>query len=101
MTRQMLSAVSSGRLPWWRCDEAAHHVGLARRAESGAGFLALFDRDQAIDDFAALDQKPMHLLVDTVDLAPQIGERLVLMARRFRHGSRWLNPAIGPLDRCR
>ncbi len=67
-------------------DQAAHHVGLARRAEGGAGFLGLFDRDQAVDDLAALDQELVHRLVDAIDLAPQIGERLVLLARRFWHG---------------
>ncbi len=79
-------------------DQPAHHVGLARRAEGGAGFLRLLHRDQAVDDLAALDQERVHRLVDAIDLAPQIGEREVLLARWFRHGS---VPAIGPIDRCR
>ena len=56
-------------------DQPPHHVGLARRAEGGAGFLGLLHRDQAVDDLAALDQERVHRLVDAVDLAPQIGER--------------------------
>jgi homoserine O-acetyltransferase len=78
--------------------QPAHHVGLARRAERRAGFLGLLHRDQALDDLAALDQKRVHRLVDAVDLAPQVGERLVVLARRFRHG---FVPAIGLIDRCR
>ena len=35
---------------------------------------------------AALDQELVHRLVDAIDLEPQIGERLVLVAWRFRHG---------------
>ena len=75
MTRQMLSTVSSGRMPRWRCDQAAHHVGLARRAERGADFLGLLHRDQAVDDVAALHQQAVHLLVDAVDLVAQILQR--------------------------
>ena len=56
-------------------DQAAHHLGLARRTEGGAGFLRLLHRDQAVDDVAALHQEAVHGLVDAVDLAPQIGER--------------------------
>ena len=52
-----------------------HHVGLARRAERRAGFLGLLDRDQAVDDFAALNQERVHGLIDAIDLAPQIGKR--------------------------
>ncbi len=68
-------------------DEPAHHVGLAGGAESGAGFLGLFDRDQPVDDLAALDQQAVHLFVDAIDLDPQIGKGRVGLARRFR---RWL-----------
>ena len=56
-------------------DQPPHHVGLARGAEGGAGFLRLLHRDQAVDDLAALHQQAVHGLVDAVDLAPQIGER--------------------------
>ena len=63
-----------------------HHVGLARGAEGGAGFFGLFHRDQAVDNLAALDQELVHRLIDAIDLEPQIGKRLVLVARRFRHG---------------
>ena len=56
-------------------DQPAHHLGLARRAERGAGLLGALDRDQPVDDLAALHQQPVHRLVDAVDLRAQIGER--------------------------
>ena len=65
-------------------DETPHHVGLARRAERGAGFLGLLDRDQSFDDLAALDQERVHRLVDPIDLATQLGKRGFVLARRFR-----------------
>ena len=38
-------------------DQPSHHLGFARGAECrGAGILAALDRDQAVDDLAALDQ---------------------------------------------
>ena len=58
-------------------DQPPHHVGLARRAEGGAGLLGLLHRDQTVDDLAALDQELVHRFVDAIDVAPQIGERLV------------------------
>jgi hypothetical protein len=64
-------------------DETPHHVGLARRAERGAGFLGLLDRDQSFDDLAALDQKRVHRLVDPVDFATQLGKWGFVLARRF------------------
>ena len=66
--------------------QAPHHVGLAGRAEGRAGFFGLLDRDQGVDDLAALEQELVHRLVDAIDLAPQIGERNLLLAWRFRHG---------------
>ena len=45
-------------------DQAAHHVGLARRAERRADLLGLLHLDQPVDDVAALHQQAMHLLVD-------------------------------------
>ena len=56
-------------------DQPAHHLGLARRAEGRAGFLALLDRDQPVDDLAALHQELVHRLVDPVDLLAQIVQR--------------------------
>src|SRR5674476_144790 len=41
-------------------DQTAHHLGLAYRAERRAGFLAFLDRDQPVDDVAALHQQPVH-----------------------------------------
>ncbi len=66
--------------------EAAHHVGLARRPKRGAGFLRLLYRDQSLDDLPTLHEKRVHGLVDTVDLATQLGERRFFLAWRFRHG---------------
>ena len=66
--------------------QAAHHVGLARRPERRAGFFGLFDRDQTLDDLAALDQERVHVFIDAIDLAAQIGERRLFLARRFWHG---------------
>ena len=75
MTRQMLSMVSSGRMPRWRSHQLAHHVGLARRAERGADFLGLLDLDQPVDDVAARHQQAVDLLVDRVDLLAQFLQR--------------------------
>ena len=84
-------------------DQPAHHVGLARRPERGAGFLRLLDRDQAVDDLAALHQQAVHGLVDAVDLVAQIGERGRVVGRlvsgmawhryRRRRIDRWARPA--------
>ena len=65
--------------------EAAHHIGLARRPERRTGFLCLLDRDQTIDDLAALDQKRVHGLIDAIDFAAQVGKRKILLAWRFWH----------------
>ena len=54
--------------------QATHHVGLARRPEGGAGFLGVLDRDQAVDDFAALHQELVHGLVDAVDILAEFAE---------------------------
>jgi hypothetical protein len=67
-------------------DEASHHVGLAGRTKGRAGFFGLLDRDQVVDDLAALDQELVHLFVDAVDLLPQIGERWVGQAWGLWHG---------------
>ena len=56
-------------------DQPPHHVGLAGGPERGSGFLALFDRDQPVDDLAALDQQVVHFPVDAIDLDPQFGKR--------------------------
>ena len=65
-------------------DQAAHHVGLARRAERRPHFLGLFDPDQAIDDVAARHQQAVHLLVDRIDLLAQLVQR-GRGGGRFRH----------------
>ena len=78
-------------------DQAAHHVGLARGAEGGAGFLRLLDRDQPVDDLAALHQEAVHGLVDAVDVAPQIGERRCFRAGRLDHD----DVSTGRIDRSR
>ena len=67
-------------------DQTAHHVGFARGPKCGAGFFGFLDRDQMVDDFAALDQEFVHLFVDAVDLLPQIGERWVGRAWGLWHG---------------
>ena len=53
-------------------DQTAHHLGLARRTERRACLGTALDRDQPVDDLAALHQKPVHRLVDAVDLLAQI-----------------------------
>ena len=75
MTRQMLSMVSSGRMPRWRCTSSPHHAGLARGPERGADFLGLLHLDQPVDDVAARHQEAMNLLVDRVDLLAQFLQR--------------------------
>ncbi len=67
-------------------DQPAHHVGLARGAKGRAYFLGLFHRDQAVDDLTALHQQLVHRGIDAIDVAPYVGERQVLLARRFWHG---------------
>ena len=67
-------------------DQPPHHVGLARRAGTpsrspGVCLTAI----SAVDDLAALHQKPVHRLVDAVDLLAQVGERVAFRAG-FRHG---------------
>ena len=88
MTRQMLSTVSSGRMPLWRSTRrrimSASRAG--RNAEPDSW--RLLDRDQAVDDLAALHQEAVHRLVDAVDLVAQIGERGRVGSGLFGHG-RW------------
>ena len=55
--------------------ERAHHRGLARRPEGRAAALARLDRDQPVDDPAALHQQFVHRRVDPVDLDAEIGKR--------------------------
>jgi hypothetical protein len=52
-----------------------HHRGLAAGPEGGSGLGGLLHRDQPVDDLAALDQEPVHRLVDAVYLLPEVGER--------------------------
>ncbi len=56
-------------------DQAAHHVGLARRPEGRADLLGLLHLDQPVDDVAALQQQAVHAFVDGVDLLAQVGKR--------------------------
>ena len=74
-------------------DQPAHHLGFARWPKSGAGFFGLLDRDQVVDDLAALDQELVHLFVDAVDFLPQIGERFGCV---WRGGFGMDKPANGP-----
>ena len=67
ISRQICSTVASGSSPVCRMHEAAHHVGLAVGAESGAGLARALDLDQLGDDARAVDQKPVHGLVDRID----------------------------------
>ena len=85
MTRQMLSTVSKGQAAVMALDEPAHHVRFPRRPKSRTGFLAFLDRDQLVDDPAALDQQRMHRLIDAVDFSAQVGERRGVLVRRFCH----------------
>ena len=76
MTRQMLSAVSSGRMPLWRSTSrriiSASRAG--RKAEPDLQRLLHFD--QTIDDLAALHQQVMHRLIKAIYLLPQSWERI-------------------------
>ena len=75
MTRQMLSTVSSGRMPLWR--STSRRIISASRAGRNAEPVScvLLGRDQPVDDLAALHQQAVHRLVDAVDLLAQFGER--------------------------
>jgi hypothetical protein len=76
-------------------DQPAHHLRFARRTECGARFLRLLGDDEAIDDFSALHQEPVHRLVDAVDFLPQLAERRCSRLGRFHHGR------VLPLSRAR
>ena len=69
ITRQMLSAVSSGRMPWWR--STSRRIMSASRAGRNAepDSWRLLDRDEAVDDLSALHQEAVHGLIDAIDLA--------------------------------
>ena len=67
-------------------DQAAHHVGLALRPEGGAGPAGALGPDQASITDAALDQQPVHLRVDRVDLLAKLGERPRVAFAGLGHG---------------
>ena len=74
MTRRMLSAVSSGRMPLWRCT--SRRIMSASRAGRNAEpdscvFLTEIRRSMIC---AALHQEAVHGLVDAVDLLAEIAE---------------------------
>ena len=75
-------------------DQRAHHLRLAVRPEGAAAALRALDRDQPVDDLAALHQQPMHVEIDAIDLAAQFGERVCggFQQRRVLHGA-CLRPA--------
>ena len=75
ISRQMCSTVASGRRPVAQ-DEAAHHVGFAVGAEGRAGLAQALGCDQLGDHAGALDQQPVHRLVDRVDpVADRLSDR--------------------------
>jgi hypothetical protein len=56
-------------------DQPTHHLRFASGPKRGCtSILAALDSNQAVNDVAALDQKLVHRLVDTVDLLSQIGQ---------------------------
>ena len=65
-------------------NQPPHHVGLAGGPERRADFLGLLHLDQPVDDVAALHQQGVDLLVDGIDLAPQLLQRR--RGRRDRRG---------------
>ena len=84
MTRQMLDGVERQDAAV-ALHQAAHHVGLARRAERRADLLGLLHRNQPVDDVATRHQQAMDLLIDGVDLFAQHLER-GRRGGRFGHG---------------
>src|SRR6202158_4308616 len=73
--------------------QAAHHRRLARGPEGRARFLRALDRNQGLDDLAALDQQAVYRLVDAIDLLAQFRERRLAASPRlgfagFTHGCR-------------
>jgi len=73
--------------------ETAHHLGLARRAESRrSAVLTSFNRNKSVNDLAALDQKLMHCFVDAVDLLAEVRQRGGFGC--FHHGGidKWAEP---------
>jgi len=75
MTRQMLSTVSSGRMPRWRAT--SRRIMSASRAGRKADPTSwvCFTWISRIDDIAALHQQAVDLRIDGVDLFAQHLER--------------------------
>ncbi len=66
-------------------DQPAHHPGLAAGAEGVGRVAGALDPDQRIHHVAAIDQQPMDLVVDRVDLLAE-GRQGLRVVRRFGHG---------------
>ena len=75
ITRQMLSDRVERQAAVMARRDHPHHVRLAAGAECRTAALPRLDRDQPVDDFAALHQQLVHLAVDPVDLFAQFGQR--------------------------
>jgi hypothetical protein len=80
ITRQMLSAVSSGRMPAWRLTRrriiSASRAGRNALPDSWVCFTAIRrSMISPIDDLAARHEQPVHGLIDPVDLLAQIRQR--------------------------
>ena len=84
ISRQMCSTVASGSVAGMAHDDAAHHVGLAVGPEGRAGLARALDLDQLGDHARAVDQKPVHGLVDRVDA---VADRRQRIGRRPVHAT--------------
>src|ERR1700692_2125318 len=95
MTRQMLSTVSSGRMPRWRGTRrrimSAARAGRNAVTTRRAALLGLSHRNQPVDDIATRHQEAVDLLVDGVDLFAQHLER-GWRGGRLRHLPNLLDP---------
>ncbi len=79
-------------------DKATHHVGLAVGAEGGARLAGPLDLDQLRYDARAVDQKPVHGLVDRIDA---VADRLQRIGRRLVHPTLVVGSPIGSGKRPR
>ena len=102
MTRQMLSAVSSGRMPLWR--STSRRIMSASRAGRNAEPLScvcLTEISRSMISPRSISSR-VHGLVDAVDLAAQIRERWCSGIGRFGHGMLvWSVRSARDIDRGR
>ena len=67
-------------------DDGLHHRRLASGPERRAPALPRLDRDQPVDDLAALHEGGVDVRIDAVDLDTEIGEGFMAGSLGICHG---------------